>query len=80
MKFKEIFDRCGQRSKHKSLQHMALELSEEAGEVSKAVNSMRKEEIKSEIGDLILSAIGLYLKVEDDIETLKPLIMRKINV
>lgn len=79
MKFKQIFGECAERARFKKPKEIALDLCEEAGEVAKAVNKANKEEIKSEIGDLILEAIGLYSLVEPDIETLKPLITRKIN-
>ncbi|MEZ7794690.1 MazG-like family protein [Niallia circulans] len=74
----------------KTLEQMALKLSEEAGEVSQAVLSysnasgsdykqLNKEDIKEECVDTLLVALSLFYKLSNQEEELYDLLDRKMN-
>ncbi|MFP3719895.1 MazG-like family protein [Niallia circulans] len=74
----------------KTLEQMALKLSEEAGEVSQAVLSylnasgsdykqLNKEDIKEECVDTLLVALSLFYKLSNREEELCDLLDKKMN-
>ncbi|MED5100918.1 MULTISPECIES: MazG-like family protein [Niallia] len=74
----------------KTLEQMALKLSEEAGEVSQAVLSylnasgsdykqLNKEDIKEECVDTLLVALSLFYKLSNREEELYDLLDKKMN-
>ncbi|MGG3448546.1 MazG-like family protein [Domibacillus aminovorans] len=74
----------------KTLEQMALKLSEEVGETSQAVLSYLKangseykqlgiNEVKEECVDVILVSLALFYKVAENEKELKELIIRKMD-
>lgn len=81
MKFRQLFTQCRSYKKHFTKKELALKVSEEGGELSRAVNQSTEdvENIKQECGDVILAVIALYQRYDDNVETLKEVIVRKLN-
>ncbi|GAE29538.1 MazG-like family protein [Alkalihalobacillus hemicellulosilyticus] len=74
----------------KTLEQMALKLTEEVGETSQAVLSYLKasgsaykqlgiDDVKEECIDVVLVALAIYYKLSEDEEELQKLVNKKLN-